>query len=165
MAIKTFPEDNDIACSEVVKLIADIAIAVFTAALVWATYVLANHTKVMSERDADRQRHDDLIRCIALAESIIRIDSGEYDRWTQGDKPVYPAEPFNELLALSKYIGDADTKRQLEYVTSVITSDLLSGTNSIHTNETFKKELEALRSRLPQAIIEMQRSLGNYVRK
>jgi hypothetical protein len=149
---------------ESAKLIADIAIALFTAALVRATYVLAKHTKVMSDRDAERARTEDLLRCVRLAEDIIKIVSEDHDRWTEGDQPSFPLQPFNELLALSKYLSDSDTKRLLESVTSVVTSDLLSNSNSVYANDRFKKELKSLASRLSQEIIELQRALGNHLR-
>jgi len=39
---------------EIIKIISEVSITFFTAALVWATWVLAKHTKMMSDRDIEK---------------------------------------------------------------------------------------------------------------
>src|ERR1041384_61041 len=56
---------------EVVKVIAEVATAVFALALVRATYVLAKVTRRMDEHEMERRRNEELRACISLAESII----------------------------------------------------------------------------------------------
>jgi hypothetical protein len=149
---------------EIIRGVADIAIALFTLALVWVTWILAKHTKLMSDRDVEQQRMQDLRRCIYLAESIVNLDNREFGDWSTGEWSSNSVHPFNELLALGNYLHDSDTKRSLEHVTSALTSLLSNKTNSMFTGGPMKDALDKLRDRLTQEIIELQRELGNYSR-
>ena len=151
-------------CLEIIKTVADIAIAIFTAALVWATRVLAKHTKTMSDRDSERLRIQDINKCIALAQSIVKFDVKEFGNWPTEGLSDSSIRPFNELLTLSKYLHDADAKRFLEYISSVLTVGLFEQSTNTFTNSQFTETLTKLRQKLTQEIIELQRDLGNYAR-
>ncbi len=149
---------------DIIRVVADIAIALFTAALVWVTWILTKHTKLMSDRDIEQQRMQDIKRCIYLAESIAKLDEREFGNWSAGEWSSNSVHPFNELLALGRYLHDSDTKRLLEHVTSALTALLLNNTNSMFTGGPMKDALDKLRDRLISDINDLHRELGNYVR-
>ena len=148
---------------EIIKLSAEIVTAIFTAALFYATLTLAKHTKLMSDRDAEQRRISDLKRCIELAELIARLDERDFGNWLAGEWSSRSIRPFNELLTLKRYLHDAEIKRMLEYITSVLDVELLQRTNTKFSSGPLKEEMDKLRFRLPQEIIELQKKLGNYV--
>ena len=144
---------------EIIKVIADILIAFFTATLVWATLVLAKHTEIMSKRDAERRRVEDIEKCVLLAESIVRLDNKEFGDWARGELLSKSIHPFNKLLTLSKYFHNKGLKIRLEYVITILTYDLRSGNSSIYTNQAFNDTLNKLRSELIDEIRELQKDL------
>jgi hypothetical protein len=144
---------------EIIKVVAEVAIALFTLALVRATYVLAKHTEVMSARDADRQRIEDIERCISLAESIVGLGKEEFGNFYAGELSASSIHPFNKLLALSKYFHNSGLRMRLEYIITILTSDLLSGNVSFFTNQPFKETLTKLRSELIDEIKELHKDL------
>jgi hypothetical protein len=148
---------------EVVKVIAEVATAVFALALVRATYVLAKVTRRMDEHEMERRRNEELRACISLAESIISPARDSISSMGEVFTSRF-VRPYNQLLALSKYIHDADTKRQLEYVSSSLTTSLLEAGNPLLRDDHLSEEVRKLSGRLAQEIIEWQRDLGNFQR-
>jgi len=136
-----------------------------TAVLAYATFVLAKHTKLMSDHDKEERRSQDIRKCIFLAESIISLPGKkEYRHWQSGFVSDESVRPFSELLSLGKYIHDSETKRHLEIVTMRLVSFLSpeETRTDITSDGRFSENLEKLRSRLPQEVIEWQRDLGSY---
>ena len=136
-----------------IKTVSEFIIAIFTVALFIATLVLAKHTKKLDEHEMEQRRIQNLQRCIFLAESIVGMLPADFSR-----KSI---NSFSELLTLSKYFHDSDTKRQFEHVVNQLQSVLLE-----HEIGVFDKNLidpfNKIRPRLTQEIIEWQKDLGNY---
>jgi hypothetical protein len=102
-----------------------VVLALATIVLAWCTYQLFQHTKVLAEltkrlltieeqrdrREQAEHRRADLTKCVAVARTIWRANLDPLS-WNsveqQGHlKEVIPA--VEELLALSRYIGEAET--------------------------------------------------------
>jgi hypothetical protein len=144
-------------------LIVGFATVGLTAALVWATLILAKATRAMDEHELRRRREEDLRKCIQLAQLIISppIESGSPIGGLFWSTPV---QPYNELLSLGKYFHDVDTKRDLERLTTRLTSSLLQAGDPFHRDAALFQSRAKLRERLVQEIVEWQRDLGNYQR-
>jgi hypothetical protein len=149
---------------EIIKSITDIVIAIFTAALFYATYVLTKHTKMLDAHEMEQKWKEEIRRCIFLAERIISPSQQEAESWYRGEFSSKSVHPFNELLALGKYFHDEDTWRALEYIASQFTTALLEPGNPMYRDKNLSDALPRFYPRLAQEIIEWQRDLGNYQR-
>jgi hypothetical protein len=135
---------------ELIKVIADLFIAIFTAALVWVTYVLAKHTKSLNAFEVQQKRIEDIKRCIFLVESIIHLIPQESEKASFTEISPH----ISELLTLSKYLHDSSIKKNLEEIVYL--------DNFANDNTAWKGEFRQLRNHLPNELLRLQRDLGNY---
>ena len=145
---------------ELIKTIADICIAIFTLALVRATYVLARHTETLNKQDAERKRTQDIQRCIALATALIS-DIQHAKKHIANFIEQKPQSLLNELLTYGKYFHDADTRRQLENITNSMTLGISDNFTQIAS---MRDNIIKFEDRLHMAIVDWHKDLGSFGR-
>lgn len=161
---------------EVLKMITNVALVLFTTILAWATIKLANYTQALSklteqlvrietqrdEREQRENRRKDLSTALLAAENIQKIDPHGFA--LQLNKPT--ELPFEEmknievLHLLKRYIEDPDCHQHLDYLCSAFDS-VRREKSKVRVNETdVAARVGQLQNRLQWFVDETRREIS-----
>jgi hypothetical protein len=163
--------DTILADSTVILAVATLLLMIAATFLAWFTRLLTQYTKTLSKltarlvaieeqrdrREQAEQRRADLTKCVASARTIWRAHLDPFSWNTveqQGHlKEVIPA--VEELLALSRYIGDAETISTLKALRGFL--------DVIARLEPAQQQAEAAELNLPAMTKELQNRLAPQI--
>jgi hypothetical protein len=143
-----------------IKLFSEVGLVLATLGLVYATLVLARHSKRLSDFEQNRQRTSDIKRCITLATEIINLprDIGA----VKTDKAGQATALFNELLTFGNYFSKSYMREKIEIVSSLL--NLWRATGIKEHLIAYQKKIDfiELNTDLMWQIWQWQIQLGNY---
>lgn len=154
----------------------DIALAVFTAILAWATIKLANHTRALSklteqlvrieaqrdEREQKENRRKDLSSALSAAANIQKVDPQGFALRLNSptELPLEEMTNIEVLHSLKRYIKDPDCHQHLDYLCSIFDS-VRREKSKVRINEAeVAARAETLQNRLQWFVDETRREIS-----